>query len=128
MCLTKVVLVCGEPGIGKSRLVAAFAAPLARPRLAPAAQQQFEFLVAPDQGRQLLRSERFETTLDLAQGQDLPGLDRGAVSLDSDGTHVAALEESADQLLRTIRDDNRARFGQALQPGSEIRRLADLRC
>src|SRR5262249_18449962 len=50
--------------------------------LPPAAQKQFEFLIAPYQWRQLVRPQRFEAALDLALAQNLPGLNRVGIPLD----------------------------------------------
>ena len=67
-------------------------------------------------------SNRLSTALGT---QYLPGRHRPGDALDLDGAEIAVLEEIADQPARARGDDDRARLGQGLQPGGEVRRFAD---
>ena len=91
----------------------------------PAAQQQVDLLVAADQRGQRRSAQRLEPARDDARTQHLPGRHRRGDALDLDGAEIAVLEEIADQPARARGDDDRVRLGQGLQPGGEVRRLAD---
>ena len=91
----------------------------------PAAQQQVDLLVAANQPGQRRSAQRLEPARDGARTQYLPGRHRRGDALDLDGAEIAVLEEIADQPARARGDDDRVRLGQGLQPGGEVRRLAD---
>ena len=63
--------------------------------------------------------------VDGARTQHLPSRNRRGDALHFDGAEIAVLEEIADQPARAGGDDDRVRLGQGLQPGGEVRRLAD---
>ncbi len=68
---------------------------------------------------------RFEATLDRARSRYLPRLNRLGDALERLGAERAALEGASCQLVGALRDDDGVGLGDALQPGGDVRRLAD---
>src|SRR6516165_12806939 len=91
----------------------------------PAAQQQVYLLFATNQWGQRRSAQRLEPTPDSARTQYLPDRHRRGDALDLDAAEVAILEEITEQPARAGGDDDRLRLGHGLQPGGEVRRLAD---
>ena len=115
----------GEPRLADARLAGnQHHASLAALRLLPAAQQQLDFLLAPDE-RRLARAQGLEAAQHRRSRQDPPG----ALRLGEAGKRLRAeiceLEQPADLPARRFADDQRIGCGQRLQPGGEVRRLAD---
>ena len=65
------------------------------------------------------------TGSDDARTQHLPSRHRLGDALDLDGAEIAVVEQIADQPPRARGDHDSVRLGQRLQPGGEVRRLAD---
>ena len=93
----------------------------------PAAQQQVDLLVAPDQPGQRRSAQCLEAARDGTRTQYLPGRHRRGNTLDLDGAEIANLEEIADQPARARGDNDGIWLGQGLQTGGEVRRFADNR-
>ena len=91
----------------------------------PAAQQQVDLLVAPDQPGQRRSAQCLEPARDGTRPQHLPGRHRPGDTLDLDGSEIAILEEIADQPARARGDKDGIWLGQGLQTGGEVRRFAD---
>ena len=98
--------------------------PLAGFRLLPAAQQEVELFIAPDE-RGSLGAKRLETTQHAALTDDTPSALRFGKPGERLLAEIVDLEQGADLPPRAVGDDQRVRRGQPLQPGGEIQRLAD---
>ena len=96
--------------------------PLAGFRLLPAPQQQIELFVATEERRRL-RAQRLETAEDAAFSDNAPGALRFGKSGKLLRSEILDLEQGADLSARALGNDERVRWGQRLQPGSEVRRL-----
>jgi hypothetical protein len=93
-------------------------------RLLPAAEEQLDFLVAPDQRRRA-RAQRLEPAHRAAFAQDKPGTLRLGEAGKLLRPEVPQIEQSADLPARRSGDHQCVRRSKGLQPGSEVRRLAD---
>ena len=103
-------------------------AALAAPDLLPAPQQQAQLLLAPDQrGQRSGGVERLEPARSYAGAEDAIGPHRVGETLDVDHAQVRTLEQVADEAAGALGDDDAAGLGQGLQPGGQVRRLADHR-
>ncbi len=100
--------------------------PLARLGLGPAAQEEVDLLVAADQRRRA-RAQRLKAARDTALADDAPHPLPGGKPLQRLRTEIADLEQGAELAPRRIGDDDLVRFGEALQAGRQVRRLADHR-
>jgi hypothetical protein len=98
--------------------------PLARAGAAPAAEQQFQLLLAPDQRRGMACPQRLEPALDGALGQRAPGPDGVGQAVKRDRAEIGAVEQRPGQPPRGVVQHHRARPGQRLQPRREVGRLA----
>src|SRR4029077_7663325 len=83
-----------------------------------------DLLVTPDEWR-LSRAQRLEPAQHLALANDPPGRLRLPKASESLRTEISEIEQPADLAARRFADDQRARRGQRLQPGGEVRRLSD---
>src|SRR5208282_6488026 len=92
--------------------------------LFPASDKQLDFLPTPDE-RRLPRAQRLEAAYLAAFAQDAPR----ALRLGKAGKllrpEVFEIEQPADLPARRLGDDKRVRRGERLQPGGEVRGLAD---
>src|SRR5262249_36385832 len=93
----------------------------------PALEQQAELLLAADKTGQPAAAHRFEAALGRRRPLNRPGLDRLGETLDLVPAERLQPEEVADQPARGRGDHHRAGLGQSLQPGGQVRRLADHR-
>ena len=91
----------------------------------PALQQHSQLVVTSDQRRQALSVEGLEAAVGGALALDPEGRDRLCEALDLGWTEVGQLEQRAHQPPGRLADDDGAGRGKGLQPGCEIRRLAD---
>ena len=98
---------------------------LAAPGLPPAPQQQVDLLLAADQRRQGRGVERLEPARRRADAEDAVRADRRGEALGLDRAQVGALEQVADEPARGLGDHDAAGLGQRLQPGGQVRGLAD---
>jgi hypothetical protein len=114
-----------EPRLADARLAGdQHRPPFAGLRLLPAAQQQLELLVTPDE-RRLPRAQRLEAAQHPALADDPPRRLRLGKSGKRLRPEIGKLEQPANLPARRIGDDQRVRHGQRLQPGGEVRGLAD---
>jgi hypothetical protein len=115
---------------GEARLAdAGFAAqqhrlPVARAGAAPAAEQQLQFFLAPDEGRGVARPQRLEAALDPAFTHGTPSTHRARHALQPGLAQVGPLEQRPREPARGRVRHHDARAGHGLQPGGEVRRLA----
>ena len=93
----------------------------------PALEQDAELVLAPDQRREPLAVQRLEAALGATLAFDPPGGERLGEALEALRAEVGQLEQPADQPARRLADHDAARLGERLQPGREVRRLADHR-
>src|SRR5262245_55099993 len=98
--------------------------PLAVLCLLPAAEQQVEFFITSDK-RYGVRSQCLETAQDTALAEHAPGVLRFGKPGETLRPQIFDLEQSADLPARALGNDERVGLGQSLQPGGEVRRLAD---
>ena len=84
-------------------------------RLAPAVQQQCEFVFATEQRCAAAGAQRLETTVDRALAQHAPDPDRLLVALDCRCADIATIEQPADEVPRALVDHHLIRFGEGLQ-------------
>jgi hypothetical protein len=115
----------GEPRLADARLAGDQHHPsFAVLPLLPEASQQLDFLVTPDK-RRFPRAQRLEPAQHPALANDPP---RG-LRLGKPGKRlrpkIGEIEQPADLPARRLSDDERVRHGHGLQPGGEVRRLAD---
>src|ERR1700730_1820386 len=99
--------------------------PLTRIGALPAAQQQVQLLLAPDQRRQVAAAQRLEAAFDRAWPQYLPDRNRLGEACKADRPKVAVLEKAGGEAMGGLGDHERAGIGEALQPRREVRGLAD---
>jgi hypothetical protein len=92
--------------------------------LPPAAQQQLDLLVAPDEGR-LPRTQRLEAARNRALSQHPRALDRRCRAVHTERPECLIFEKLADQPARARGDGDRAGDARGLQPCRELRRFAD---
>src|SRR6516162_10868525 len=116
----------GEPrfadaGLPRNQDNLAFAA-LGTP---PAAEKHLELLLTPDQGGQTLATQGLEATLDRAGSDCCPGPNRSGETLETVRAKVFKLEQGAEEPPRALGNDDAVRFGDALQPRRQVRRLAN---
>src|SRR5215831_21417765 len=78
----------------------------------PAAQEQLDLLVAPDERAQRRAAQCFESADDSACTQHLCSRHRRSDALDLDGAEVAVLEKITDQPPRGWGDDHCFGLGQ----------------
>src|SRR5215470_2164590 len=109
-----------DPRLARDQHYSAFA----RVRLLPAAQQQVELFVAPDQGCGL-GAQGLKATEDLAFAEDAPGALRLSKAGERLRPEILDREQRADLPPGAVGDDQRAGGRQRLQPGGEVRRFAD---
>jgi hypothetical protein len=95
--------------------------------LLPAAEQQSELPLTPDQRCQARCLTRFETVLHPAWAKYLPGPYRLGQTLERVLTELGEVEQATDQAPRARRDHHAMRRRQRLQAGSEVGGLADHR-
>ena len=115
----------GEAGLADARLGRnQHHPPVARLRLRPAAEQQLHLLVAADQ-RRGAGAQRLEPAERAVLGHDAPGALRLGKALERLRPEVRALEQRADLPARALGNHDGVGLGQRLQPGREVRRLAD---
>ena len=100
-------------------------AAFALPGVLPAAQQQLDFLVTPEQRRQSGFVLRFKAALHFARPQDLPGRYRFRPAFERDRAEIAVFEMPSGEPARTRGDHHRTRLGERLQARSQVRRLAN---
>ncbi len=93
----------------------------------PALQEDRELVLAPDQGCQALAAQRLEPPLGTALALDPEGRERLGEALETGRAEVGQLEQAADQAPGRLADDDAARVGERLEPGREVRGLADHR-
>src|SRR5215469_10190552 len=93
--------------------------------LPPAAAQQLELLLAPDQRGQRDLVLRLKPAFDGTLGQHLPGADRLVKAFERYAAKLAVVEMAAGQPPRAWRDHHRAGLRQALQARGEIGGFAD---
>jgi hypothetical protein len=91
----------------------------------PTPQQQVDLLPAADERGQRRRAQRLEPAQDAAFADDAPGALQFRETRELPRSEILDLEERADLAPRTVTSHERARLGQRLHPGSEVRRLAD---
>ncbi len=99
--------------------------PLACGGAPPAAQQQLDFLLPPDERGQRSRAQRLEAAQDAALADDAPGALRLGEAGERPAPKIRDLEEGADLPPRALGDDKRIRRGECLKPCGEVRCLAD---
>ena len=92
---------------------------------APALHEHGQLVLTSDQRRQALPMEGFEAAIGGAFALNPEGGDRLCEALDQDWSEVGQLEQTADQPLGRLADDDAAGLGQRLQAGRKVRRLAD---
>jgi hypothetical protein len=89
-----------------------------------ALQQQREFALAADEGRQRAGGPRVEAAGDDALAEHAPGLERRAVTPADPPAARLDVEGACDEAPRLGRDQDLTGFGQPLQPHRETGRLA----
>ena len=92
--------------------------------LAPAAQQQVQLLLAPDQSGEAFRPQRLEAAAALAFRQHPPRPHPFGAALERLQAEVLAGEQAADLPPGRRVDHDGARPGQGLQPGRAVGRVA----
>jgi hypothetical protein len=98
---------------------------LALARLAPAAKQQGNLLLAPDQRGQARSLTRLEAVLDPSLARDPPDRERLGKALQALRPDLVELEQPADQSARRVADHDSVRRGQHLHPRGKVRHVAD---
>src|SRR5687767_14128301 len=98
--------------------------PFAGFRLLPAPQQQIELFVAAEERRRL-RPQSLEAAQHPTFADHAPGALRCGEAGERPRPEILDLEQGADLPSRALGNDERARWGQRLQPSSEVRRLAN---
>jgi len=93
--------------------------------LTPAAAQQLQFLLAPDQRGQPDLVLRVKPAFDRALGQHLPGADRFVKASERYAAKLAVVEVAGGEPPCARRDHDRAGLRQCLQAGGEIGGFAD---
>ena len=106
----------------EDRLAVAVAGP------SPTPIQHREFLIAADEIGQDPRPHGFETAGHPARAQNPPRPDGVRVPFESLLAQVLALEQAAGKALCRSPDGNGVRRRKGLQPGGQIRSIADHRC
>ena len=119
--------------VGDSRLAyAGFAGQqhnlaLALLRAPPVPQQQTDLLLAPDHRGQVRAPFGVETALRLARSSAHQARTGSSKTLQFVRAAVGVFECAARKIARGLRDHDAARFGESLQPGGEVERVADCR-
>jgi hypothetical protein len=93
-------------------------------RLLPAADKQLDFLLTPDE-RRFPRAQRLEPAYLVALAQHSPSVLRQGEAGELLRPEILQIEQPADLPACRFANDQRIRRGQGLQPGGEVRRLAD---
>jgi hypothetical protein len=94
---------------------------LAALRLAPAAEQQHNLPLAPDQRREARAVQRIEAVLGTSFAHDLPDGDRLGEALEALWAEVRQLEQATDEPPRRLADDDARRRGDRLQTRRQVR-------
>src|SRR5262249_53669532 len=90
----------------------------------PAPKQPFRFFLAPDEGGEAGGMHRLEAACHGTRLQHRPRPHRPGNALEAPRPKVIELEEIAEKSSRALGDDDRIRFGNALQPRRKVQRLA----
>ena len=98
--------------------------PLAGSGPLPAVQKYRQFLLTADQGCRASAVKRLEPASGAAFANHTPRGDRAGKALGVDRTKLGELKEPAEQPPRRVGDDYGAGFGERLQAGGEIGRVA----
>ena len=93
-------------------------------RLLPAADQQLDFLVTPDE-RRFPRAQCLEAAQHPALANNPPHRLRLGEAGQRLRPEIGEIEQPADLPARRFANDQRVPRSQGLQPGGEVRRLAD---
>ena len=99
--------------------------PFASGGTAPAAQKKLDLLLPLDERGQRRRAQRLEPAQNAAFTNDAPGALRLGETRELLRSEILDLEERTDLPPRTVTNHECARLGQRLQPGGEVRGLAD---
>lgn len=91
----------------------------------PAPQQQLDFLFPPDERGQSSRMKSVKAARQGTRAQRRPGPHWPGDALEVLRPKVFKLEDLAEKPARSLRDDDRVRFGQRLQARRQVGRLAD---
>jgi hypothetical protein len=91
----------------------------------PAPKQQFEFFFPPNEGGQTARVQRLEAALHGSRPQRRKDPHPPRDALEIYRPEVVKLEQIAEQLSRTLGDDDHVRLGDALQACRKVGGLAD---
>src|SRR5207248_11612144 len=110
-----------DPGLTGNQHHLAFALP----RQLLAREHEFDFCLAADKADGSRRTHRLEAALRCSSTFDRPDRDGIGDALDLAEAEIAKSEEIAKQIARRIGDDYRPRLCQALEPGSDVRCIAD---
>ena len=97
------------------------------PRQPLARQRECDLRLAPDKADRTRGAHRLEAAFRYGPALDRPHRDRLADTLDLAAAEAAERKEIAKQCARRRRNDDRAGLREALQPGSDVRRVSD-RC
>ena len=95
------------------------------PRLPPALQQERQLLVAADHGRRAARPAGLEAAVGGALARDPERRHVVDEALEAGRAERAQPEHLAEQPAGAVRDHHGAGLGRLLQPGGQVRRLAD---
>jgi hypothetical protein len=82
-------------------------------------------VLAPDERRQTFPVQRLEAAIGAAFAFDPEGRERLGEALEAGRTEVGQLEQAADQAPSRLADDDPAWLREGLEPGREVRGLAD---
>ena len=100
---------------------------VAVPGPGPAFHQYRQLVLTADERRQALAAQRLEAAFGVAFALDPEGRERQGEALEAGGPKIGQLEQAADQASGRLADDHLAGRRQRLQPGGEVRGLADHR-
>ena len=95
--------------------------------LPPALEHERELLVTPDHGRWAARPPGLEAAAGRALAHDPEGHQWLGEALEPGRPERAQVEHLAQEMARALRHHHRAGLRRLLQPGGEVRRLADHR-
>ena len=87
--------------------------------------EKSELALSADEGREPALGSHLETRPVCPSGDDFPGGDRFSLSFDGNRAKRAGEEVSVDQAVGGLGDDYPLRLGCLLQPGRDIRGVAD---